>query len=259
MLGMRLLFAVTFPVCLLLGACASGGGAHGSAVATSNKGGKVASLVDDRPLVTAGPRCRGGVCRCRDVDPSGATLGEATSDPSDSTASVEGAPAEGMKRFELRTGRGSDDVQITVEGRGTLHKSADTTESLCAYIDLPPGEHRVRLRAKSQPGQVAVPRLLIYEHGEKTHSWYGTFATACGSGAVCTRAELVDRMAELRKPRGLFDPCGSVKVGGVRYDSEHDAEDRITALDLEVTLKVYPFSPRFAHGSANKCKGPSGE
>lgn len=254
MRAMRSLFALG----LLLGACASGGGPHGAAVSSSANGGKLGALVDERPLVTAGPRCPGGACRCRDVDPSGATLGESPYDSTDPTASPEGAPAEGMKRFELRTGRGGDDVQVTVEGRGTLHKNADTIEPQCGYIDLPPGEHRVRLRVKAQPGQVAVPRLLIYEHGGKTHSWYGTFAMACGSGAVCTRPELADRTAELKKPRGLFDPCGSVKASGVRYDSEHDAEDRITALDLEVTLKVYPFAPRFAHG-ASKCKGLSGE
>jgi hypothetical protein len=227
---------------LLLSACAGGGGSGGTAVQH-----KSAALVDDRPLVTAGPRCSGRVCRCREVDPNGATRG----------ADDEGAPAEGQKRFELRTGRGGDDVQVTVEGRGTLHKSADSADVACGYIDLPPGEHRVRLRVQAPPGQGATPRLLIYERGEQTHSWYGTFATACGTGAVCTRAELDDRLAELRKPRGLFDPCGSVKVGGIHYDVAHDGEDRITTLDLEFTLKVYAFSPRFPHGG--KCKGLSAE
>jgi hypothetical protein len=203
------------------------------------------SLSDDRPLITAGPRCTNGVCRCRDAGPSGAS---ASADDARDVA------PEGQKRFELRTGRGGDDVQITVEGRGTLHKSGDA-DMTCGYVDLPPGEHRVRLRVKAPAGQTAAPRLLIYEHGDKTHSWYETFAMACGTGAVCTRPELEDRLAELHKPRGLFDPCGSVKVTNIRHASARDGEDRVTELDLEAVLKVYAFTPRFPHGGT--CKGLS--
>jgi hypothetical protein len=246
--AMHPLRSVVLLLSLCAGCASSGGsgGGGGTAVSTPK-----ALLVDDRSIVTAGPRCTGGACRCREVGPDGATVGDASEDAKD-------AAPEGQKRFELRTGRGADDVTVTVEGRGTLHKGSDTVDSACGYVDLPPGEHRVRVRIKAPAGHIASPRLLIYEHGEETHSWYSTFAMACGTGAPCTRDELTDRMNELKKPRGLFDACGSVKVGGIRYDSQRDAEDRTTELDLQVTLKVYPFAPRFPHG-APKCKGPSAE
>jgi len=206
---------------------------------------------DERPslsrLLTVGPRCQDGPCRCREVDANGATVGAAN----------EGASAEGQKRFELRTGRGADDVQITVQARGLLHKSGDTVEATCGYIDLPPGEHRVHLRVKAPAGQVAAPRMFIYEYGAQTNAWYGSFALSCGGNTTCTREELADRMAELQRPHGIFDPCGSVKVSGLRYDAQRDAEDRVTELDLDLTLKVYPFSPRFPPGG--KCKGLSAE
>jgi hypothetical protein len=147
--------AASASLLLLLSACAGGGGGGGG-TAVQHKG---AALVDDRPLVGAGNLCSGAACRCREVDAEGATRGGDT----------DGAPAEGQKRFELRTGRGGDDVQVTVEGRGTLHKSADSADIDCGYVDLPPGEHRVRLRVKAHAGQAATPRLLIYERGEQTH------------------------------------------------------------------------------------------
>jgi hypothetical protein len=225
---------------LALSACA--GGSSGSTGSTGK-----AQLVDDRPLVGAGARCQGAACRCREVDAQGQTVG---GDPGD-------APAAGMKRFELRTGKGPDEVQITVEGRGTLHKEAGNVDVACGYVDLPAGEHRVRLRVKAPTGQGSSPRLLIYERGDKTGSWYHTFAMACGTGAACNRPELEDRLAELIKPRGLFDACGSVKIKDLKYTSERDAEDRITPLDLSFDLKVYDFEPRFPHGG--KCKGLAGE
>jgi hypothetical protein len=227
-----------------MAACASSGsGAAASA--------PVARVVDDRPLVTAGARCQGGACRCRQTDDNGYTVGEGDA----SSAAGQDTPAAGTKRFELRTGRGNDDVQVTVEGAGTLHKSSDTVEPSCGYIDLAPGEHRVHLRVKAPAGEVAAPRLFIYEHGESTGSWYGSFAMSCGTGATCTRPELEDSMAALKHPRGIFDPCGSAKVTSMRYDAQRDAQDRVTGLDLDVVLHVEKFEPRFPRGG--RCKGPS--
>jgi hypothetical protein len=230
--------ALVLAVALL---CSCGGGGKTSNTAASAS---TPNLADDRPLVGAGARCSGASCTCRQVDASGNTIAEDTTSDE--------APA-GTKRFELRTGRGSDEVKVTVEGRGTLHKASDSIDMACGYVDLPPGEHRVRLRVKAAAGQPATPRLLIYERGAATKSWYHSFEMTCGSGATCNRPELEDRLAELRKPRGLFDPCGSVKVKGLKHDSQRDAEDRITELDLEFTLKVYDFEPRFKRGG--QCKG----
>jgi hypothetical protein len=233
-----------------MAACASGGSASsGGGGATASA--PAARVVDDRPLVTAGPRCQGGSCRCRQTDDKGYTIGEADAPG----PAGQDTPAAGTKRFELRTGRGNDDVQVTVEGAGTLHKTSDSVEASCGYVDLAPGEHRVHLRVKAPAGEVATPRLFIYEHGESTGSWYGSFAMSCGTGATCTRPELEDSMAALKHPRGIFDPCGSVKVTSMRYDAQRDSEDRVTGLDVDVVLHVEKFEPRFPRGG--RCKGPS--
>ena len=231
---------------LVLAATTAGCAAHGAA--SAKPAGARAALVDDRPLIVVGPRCSGAACTCREVDAVGRTLG----------STAEGDVPDGIKRFELRTARGPDDVQITVEGRGTLHKDASTIESTCGYVDLPPGEHRVRLRVKAGAGEGGTsPRILVYEHGEKTQSWYGSFGLSCGDASPCTHGELEDRVAALAKAHGLFDPCGSVKVTGVKWDAEKAADERVTSVDLELTLHVYRFTPRFPRGGV--CKGPSPE
>src|SRR5207253_647853 len=123
-------------------------------------------------------------------------------------------------------------VRITVEGRGTLHKPSETIESTCGYVDLPPGEHRVHVRVKAGPGEGgASPRLLVYEYGEKTGSWYATFGLACNDAGPCTRADLQERIAALAPAHGLFDKCGSVRVTNVKWDADKAPDERLTALD----------------------------
>src|SRR5207249_1275752 len=80
-------------------------------------------------LAVAGPRCDGPTCRCREPNIAGG----------------EGAIAPGQKRFELRTSRGVDPMTVTVEGRGTFVRPVGAREVGCAYIDLPPGRHPVRI------------------------------------------------------------------------------------------------------------------
>jgi len=76
----------------LAAGCASGG--HGktelAAVPPPKAGG---------PLQTAGPRCQGARCTCREIDDYGRPTGDSSRN--------EGDVAPGMKRFEFRTGRGA--------------------------------------------------------------------------------------------------------------------------------------------------------
>ncbi len=249
-----LLFLVAVCQACATSSPAGAGGAGGEKAGRSRS----AALVDDRPLVVAGPRCVGAACRCRAVDARGFSLEEPASASANTAASPEVPIADGMKRFELRTARGSDEVQITVEGRGTLHKPSETIESTCGYVDLPPGEHRVRLRVNAGPGEGGTsPRMLIYEYGDKTHSWYASFGLACNDQGPCTRADMQDRIAELARAHGLFDHCGSVKVTDIHWEADKAPDERVTSLDLELTLKVYKFSPRFPRGGA--CKGLNAE
>ena len=208
-------------------------------------------IVDERPLQAAGARCQGPACQCRPVDAYGKTEGMA--DVNASAVPAEGAIAEGMKRFELRTGRGSDQVQITVENRGALRKSGavGTVEPVCGYVDLPPGKHRLHAHVAPGAGETAVsPKLLVYELGAQTGSWYASFGLSCGDASECTLDELSDKMKSLHRKRGLFDPCGSVKVRATHWNAAKAADQRVTSFDLDLVLEVYRFAPRLPRGSA---------
>jgi hypothetical protein len=201
------------------------------------------------PLQVVGPRCEGGACRCRKVDDYGADL-EPTVD--------EQVSASGQKRFELRTSRTMDEVAITVAGRGTLTKPAGTNQPACGYVDLPPGQHRVKIRAKaSDPEQGMVPGAFISEYGSDTKSWYATFQVRCGGEEQCQQGHMDDWIGAVqRKGRGIWDPCGSTRVTGVKWNALNARGPQLADLEIELVLDVYKFAPRFPHG-APKCKGVS--
>src|SRR4051794_13519906 len=77
------------------------------------------TAASDGPLQTAGARCSGPTCRCRPVD--------ARDRGTEGNTAVEGDPAPGTKRFEIRTGRGFDKTSVTVGDRGTLTKDSTQT------------------------------------------------------------------------------------------------------------------------------------
>jgi hypothetical protein len=203
------------------------------------------------PLQTAGARCSGPSCRCRPVDDHDRGT--------EGNSADEGAGAPGTKRFELRTGRGFDKLSVTVGDRGTLSKDVTQVEPTCGYIDLPPGRHTVRLRIEAQDRVQGIhPRLLIAEYGKESHDWYSTFAFACGGVGPCIKDDMGIWLDQVRKvERGLFDKCGSTRIENVRWSVEHSPEQTLEDLTLELTLHVYKFDPRFAHGTAT-CRGLAG-
>jgi hypothetical protein len=212
---------------LLLPACATAPGAR-------------PGLNEKQAMLTAGSRCSGGSCRCRGEEAEG---GDAE----------ESGIAAGQKRFELRTGRGVDPLSITVEGRGTLVKGLEEAKAQCAYFDLPPGRHRVRLSAKAaNPDAGMQPAFTIAEYGVGTHAWYGTFDFHCGESEACTKDE-VRSWSEEGGNRRLADACGSVRVENVHWESERSPGTRLEDLQLELVLHVYRFDPHFSPGSA-ECK-----
>ncbi|HEY7956345.1 MAG TPA: hypothetical protein VII38_13675 [Polyangia bacterium] len=209
------------------------------------------SLASDeaRPLETAGARCSGGVCACRAVDDLGRSL-----DPH----ANEGAIAPGEKRFELRTGRGFDPIAITVEDRGTLHKSLTSVEPTCGYIDLPPGRHHIRVRAQAKdPEAGMVPSFFLSEYSYDQQSWYDTFQFRCGGDEVCMLGHMQQWLQKIQAtPRGIFDKCGSARVFGVRWDAGRSSGAKLGDITIDLVLDVYKFPPRFRHG-APTCKGPT--
>jgi hypothetical protein len=211
-------------------------------------GAKLSRHEVETPLATAGARCQGGACTCREVDDYG------RGDRSD-----ESAIAPGHKRFEIRTGRGFDRVSVTVEGLGTLSKNTEQVDPSCGYVDLPPGRHRVHMHAvaaKREEGMV--PALFINEFGARAKDWYQVFQFRCGGNQPCVKDDLpLWAEGEGKKPRGIFDPCGSTRIEDMHWQVEHSPEVRVEELSLELVLNVYKFEPRFEHG-APKCKGAGG-
>jgi hypothetical protein len=202
-------------------------------------------------LQVAGARCQGGRCACRRVDDTNRTMEAPDAD--------EGAIAEGQKRFEIRTGRGLNPLSLTIAGRGTLTKSTESPEPSCAYIDLPPGKHTVHLKATaSNPDAGQEPAFFISEYSANKKSWYDTFALRCGGGdGVCTQGHMQQWIDKVQaQPRGIFDPCGSVRVQGIKWSGQRSVGTILSDVEVDLTLEVYKFAPRFVHG-APTCKGPS--
>ncbi len=162
---------VALSLIALLGACASGG--HKTELAA------VPPPSSSGPLVTAGPRCTGSTCTCREIDDYGRPTGDSSRN--------EGEVAAGLKRFEFRTGRGFDPMTVTIDGKGTLTKNTSTAEPTCGYVELAPGRHAVRLRIEAKDQAQGIhPRILVDEYGQLQKDWYSTFSFACGSAGPCT-------------------------------------------------------------------------
>ena len=179
-----------------------------------------------------GPLCEAQKCTCR-----------AANAPADGGA---GVPDDGVKRFELRVGPSEHDLRVTVDDM-VLYKSTARAED-CFYVDLGAGDHTVGLRA-SHPGGISA-RLAISEYAPATTSWYETYRFSCGSPGVCSHEEMDQYKASLAKyQRGIHDPCGSVKIKGITWDTgeapdQHHPDDLVVGL----TLDLYDFAPKHAHG-----------
>lgn len=207
------------------------------------------------PFPGVGARCRGNgqgqeMCTCRDVD----MYGRGTSPDGDVETSP---PPEGHKRYELRTGRGDDTMRITIEGVGTFVKSGPTPDARCIYVDLPPGAYRVRYHVTAvNPSQGAEPRLRISEYSPRWKRWYRTFAFRCTDGAQPCTKNLAEDMFQIlaKQSDGKFDPCGSTKVQGLRFWTDREPEAAIGDFNLQLTLNIYKFVPRFPPETA-RCKG----
>jgi hypothetical protein len=177
--------------------------------------------------VFAGPLCSGTTCKCRE----GAADGGA------------GMPAQGMKRFEVKL---SSPQQLWIKVAGNaMYKDAERADA-CFYVDLPIGETAIEMRASDPNGVSAA--WSVKELGATTASWYDTFTFNCGNPGVCSFEELQEKKAQFKGGPKL-DPCGSVKVLGLTWDTGK-APDQLHPSELLVraTLKVYTFVPSRAHG-----------
>jgi hypothetical protein len=180
------------------------GCAHGSSDV------EAAQHVDFAAPVTAttlaGARCQGGQCRCRR--------------PGDNAESE--PPAADHKRFEIRMSAAAGNIVLTSPTLGRL--SHDGKEEACFYVDLPSGSnHEFVIESReSQKGQGMTPAVRIAEYGPKGHYWYDVLAIKCGVGDQrCDRPLAKDWEEEwlAQRKRGRLDPCGSVVVSGLKWDT----------------------------------------
>jgi hypothetical protein len=194
--------------------------------------------IDPPPLAMtratlSGPLCEAEVCQCRDE-----------AQPADGGAGAPDAP--GVKRFEIRVGPAANPLWVTVDGM-VLYKSEQHATD-CFYLDLRPGPHKVSLRAQREGGLSAA--FQISEYGPATRSWYETFRFSCGSPGMCAHDEMDGEKERYGGyARGVHDACGSVKIKDIAWDTGR-APDNVHPSDLQVelTLDIYSFPPRFPHG-----------
>jgi hypothetical protein len=184
----------------------------------------------------ASSRCTGGVCSCHSGDKA-----------------EESPVPSGAKRFELQIGRGLDPTTVLIDGRVALDRPSDHPEAVCSDIELPPGRHTVELRARAkEPVAGFTPQLALAEYGPVAAGWYHTFDFACGGAEACTKDDLRDWLEKVQAvPRGLHDPCGSVRVEQVHWGAERSPEVKLEDLQLSFVLHVYAFTPKNRSGAPN--------
>lgn len=193
------------------------------------------------------PRCSGGRCTCRGV----------------TDEAEQGIPA-GRKRFELRLPRSTSQIWVEVAGQGVYYKEAEKVDPHCVYVDLAPGQHQITIHAVGGDPEVGLQSgLTVHEYAKPEGlgpHWYRSFHFACGHAASpCTDEELQSWVRTQRQlPRGVLDPCGSVRALGARTGGSRTRKNDAVYRDLTLafTLKVYRFAPYRRPGSP-KCKGPS--
>ena len=162
------------------------------------------------PLQTAGPRCQGGTCTCREVDDYGRPTGDSSRN--------EGEVAPGPQalrdphRPRLRPHDG-DDRRQGHDDQGHRAGGADLRLRRARARALRRARCASRPRIQAQGIQ---PRLLVNEYGRSQNDWYSTFSFACGGGVgPCIKDDMKDWFDKARAvDRGIFDKCGSTRVEG---------------------------------------------
>jgi hypothetical protein len=217
-------------VALALTAC---GGASGSGPDPQGR-------IEETPApkteaVLAGPLCQGDGCQCKQAD------GDA------------GQPAAGSKRFEVRMGPSDDPLWVTIDGM-VLFKNRNLSD-VCFYVDLTPGEHKVTARGQAEQG-LNMGINISEQGGADGTWWYRTFDFNCGAPGECDRQQIEDWKTETTSLLGKHDPCGSVKVQSIEWETGRMPDrNHPDDLLLRFVLKVYEFAPKQPTGSAGCDKG----
>lgn len=183
--------------------------------------------------VLVGPLCQGESCQCRQADDDA------------------GPPAAGYKRFEVKLGPSGDPLWALFDGM-VLYKSGESPDA-CFYIDVKPGMHALSLRARGEEGLSAAISVSEQGGAEDQTWWFRTFDFQCGTPGQCDMKTLASWKDEVSTLEGKHDPCGSVKVQGIRWETGRMPDNLHPGdLLLHATLNVYTFAPESPPGS-DKC------
>jgi hypothetical protein len=184
-----------------------------------------------------GKRCAAGNatatgCKCRTPD-----------DPAEDPP-----PGEGQKRLEIRMSvhGGEGVLQAPTVGRFTATGAADT----CFYVDVPAGSKAAwtYVARASNPDAGLAPRLTIFEYGPKGPFWYEIFAFDCvGVGGKCDGAGVAAWNGRLKtRQRGRMDPCGSLVVTGLDWETSGGLAHRDTGLYRDFSVRFDAEVKKFA-------------
>jgi hypothetical protein len=190
------------------------------------------------PPTLAGARCdpTRGTCTCRKQED------DAENKP----------PPEGQKRLEIRLSvLGGDAVlESPTVGKFTGAGVADT----CYYVDVPGGSKsgwNFVARA-TNPDAGLTPRFMISEYGPRGPYWYEILSFDCvGVGGKCDGAGVAAWTGRLKtRKRGRTDPCGSLVVTGLDWETTGGLAHRDTGLYRDFTVRfdveVKKFPTQFA-------------
>jgi hypothetical protein len=186
----------------------------------------------------AGARCQNATCTCRQ--------------PGDDQEKE--PPAQGNKRLEIR---------LSVdEGEGALESptlgkfAAAGIQETCYYLDVPVGSKAGFnfVGRAARPERGFTPRLRISEYGPAGPYWYEIFALECaGVSGRCDRggADIWGERIKTSRKRGRTDPCGSLVVTGLGWETSgglHDRDagyyrDLVVRFDVEVKKFPTQFAP----------------
>jgi hypothetical protein len=180
--------------------------AHGSADSDVQTAQHVDFAAPVPTTTLAGARCHDGQCSCRR--------------PGNNTETE--PPAPDHKRFEIRMSVAAGEIVLTSPTLGRLQH--DGKEEACYYVDLPADSSQefVIESREAQKGQGMTPSVHIAEYGPKGHYWYDVLAVGCGVGDQrCDRPAAKDWEQEwlTQRKRGRLDPCGSVVVSALKWDT----------------------------------------
>lgn len=188
------------------------------------------------PPTLAGKRCPPGQASCICRKPGGS---EDAEDP---------PPGEGQKRLEIRLSvhGGEGVLEAPTVGRFVVSGVADS----CFYVDVPSGSKAAwRFFAKaSNPDAGLAPRLTVWEYGPKGPFWYEIFSFDCvGVGGKCDGAGVAAWNGRLKdRKRGRLDPCGSLVVTGLHWETSGGLAHRDTGLYRDFTVRFDTEVKKFA-------------